>query len=135
MLNRIKGIGKDIASADAVFRKYSRHVGYAGQEGMQVLATKARRQSKGGGSRRKAETNSLALTKLKEQMNEAKRQLRQLQDEVVLMPIDEFKDSFSRLCRAEEKVKRGKAQLIEANLRLVVSIARKYTNRGYNLSI
>lgn len=130
MLNRIKGIGKDIANADSVFRKYSRYLGYAGQDGMQVITPRGRRQSKAGGSRRKPDTSSAAYAKAKEQVHEAKRQLRHIQEEVLLMPLSEFRDAFSTLARAEEKVKRGKAQLIEANLRLVVSIARKYTNRG-----
>ncbi|WP_419896409.1 RNA polymerase sigma factor RpoD [Roseomonas sp. USHLN139] len=46
------------------------------------------------------------------------------------LPVDEFKRVYSTVSRGERDMTQAKKEMIEANLRLVISIAKKYTNRG-----
>ena len=47
-----------------------------------------------------------------------------------LIPINEIKDIHRRVTLGEGKARTAKKDMVEANLRLVISIAKKYTNRG-----
>ena len=46
------------------------------------------------------------------------------------LPIGEFRRVYQTVSRGERDSARAKKEMIEANLRLVISIAKKYTNRG-----
>ena len=46
------------------------------------------------------------------------------------LPVSEFKRIVEKVQKGERDSNRAKAEMIEANLRLVISIAKKYTNRG-----
>jgi RNA polymerase primary sigma factor len=65
----------------------------------------------------------------KRQVTVAKRRLKQIEAETFLSPV-EVKRSHQAIAVNEARTTEAKREMTEANLRLVVSIAKKYVNRG-----
>ncbi|MGH6624971.1 MAG: RNA polymerase sigma factor RpoD, partial [Burkholderiaceae bacterium] len=62
-------------------------------------------------------------------VQDLQQKLTDLQSRVVV-PLDQLKDINKRMNEGEASSRDAKKEMIEANLRLVISIAKKYTNRG-----
>ena len=70
-----------------------------------------------------------ALTKQKDDVLRAQKKLAQIVEDAGLV-VGQIKDINRAMSIGEAKARRAKKDMVEANLRLVISIAKKYTNRG-----
>src|SRR2546428_1749395 len=70
-----------------------------------------------------------SLAKYRQAIGEQQQKLLDLQKRVMI-PLKDLKEINKQMSTGEAKARKAKREMTEANLRLVISIAKKYTNRG-----
>jgi len=130
LVQRVRHVGQEVRSAEREISNCYRRLGASGEAGAALLRKLARDRRGLLAVRRKCGLSEESLQAIRKIATEAKAKIRRIESEEAKMTSEDIKEAVKHLDFADDKMKRGKAELVEANLRLVVSIAKKYTNRG-----
>jgi len=125
-LNRLKDVGREVVEAEASIQRCCKRIRGTTKD----LREMSRDASAFKKIRRRTGLSAEKLDAVKTVFVEAQQRVRKIERQIAMVPADELKAALAILESSEADVNRSKSDMVDANLRLVVSIAKRYRNRG-----
>ena len=131
LLNEVKQIGKKLKEHQRDLHAVYQTLGLSLQEGQHLMHEFGNNPSAASLPCKPQEGLSRKFTEeTLEKLRGIHVSLHHLEHQIIKMPLGLFQEALETIRVAEQQISTGKTHMTEANLRLVVSVAKNYTNKG-----
>ena len=130
LLRLVQGVSAELRVLQGLWYQGCQSLRLSSEDAKKVVNLRVLRAPRIASLKKKSGMSKSSIVALAKDLEATQAKLTQIEDQVIHMSAGEFLGIVGRLEQAERNITEGKAGLVKANLRLVVSIAKHYIGRG-----